>query len=53
MPELAEGTELAEDHIRRRFLALSKCQFGAGVEEDAKRNFLRRLIPLEWRLAAK
>ena len=53
VPELAEGTELTEDHIRRRYLALSKCRFGTGVEEDAKRNFLRRLIPLEWRLAAK
>ena len=53
VPELAEGTGLTEDHIRRRYLALSKCQFGDAVEEDAKRNFLRRLIPLEWRLAAK
>ena len=40
-------------HVLRRYLALSKCKFGTGVSEYAKRRFLRRLIPYELRLAAK
>ena len=32
-------------HVLRRYKALSKCKFGAGVSEYAKHRFLRRLIP--------
>ena len=42
-----------DDLVLRRFKALSKCKFGDGVSDDAKRRFLRRLIPCEQRLAAK
>lgn len=42
-----------DDLVLRRFKALSKCKFGAGVGDDAKRRFLQRLIPCELRLAAK
>ena len=37
----------------RRYLALSKCSFGDVVPEEARRDFLRRLLPCEARLAAK
>lgn len=53
MPERAEGAELPAARIIRRFQALSKCVFGAGVEEVAKKGFLRRLISCEANLAAK
>ncbi len=39
--------------IGRRYVALSKCKFGSGVSDDAKREFLRRLVPYEDNLAAK
>jgi len=42
-----------DDLILRRYKALSRCKFGEGVSEHAKRRFLRRLIPYESRLAAK
>ena len=42
-----------DDLVLRRFKALSKCRFGAGVSDDAKCRFLQRLIPCELRLAAK
>jgi hypothetical protein len=43
----------SEETAMRRYKALSKCKFGAGVGEAAKREFLRRLIPHEHYLAAK
>lgn len=42
-----------DDLVLRRYKALSKCKFGEGVSEDTKRRFLQRLIPCEFRLAAK
>ena len=47
-------TEDDDDNTaRRRHIALSKCKFGAGVDDDAKRRFLQQLIPYELHLAAK
>ena len=43
----------SEETAMRRYKALSKCKFGAGVDEAARREFLRRLIPHEHYLAAK
>ena len=45
--------EDSEETAMRRYKALSKCKFGAGVDEAARREFLRRLIPHEHYLAAK
>ena len=47
----AEG--LDEEQVRRRYNALSKCAFGKAVDDEARRHFLRRLLPCEARLAAK
>ena len=37
----------------RRYSALSKCAFSKAVGEESRRDFLRRLLPCEARLAAK
>jgi hypothetical protein len=44
---------VADEVVLRRHKALSKCQFGAGLDESAKGGFLRRLIPHKHHLAAK
>ena len=53
MPESWEGGAPPVPLLLRRYQALSKCKFGAGVGEAAKREFLRRLIPCEANLVAK
>lgn len=42
-----------EETILRRYAALSRCKFGGGVLNRAKRRFLQRLIPCEKNLAAR
>ena len=44
---------LSEEQVVRQYDALSKCAFGKAVEEESQRDFLRRLLPCEARLAAK
>ena len=44
---------LSEEQVARQYDALSKCAFGKAVGEESRRNFLRRLLPCEARLAAK
>ena len=44
---------MSEEQVVRRHEALSKCAFGEAVGEEARRDFLRRLLPCEARLAAK
>ena len=53
LPERERGGTLPPSSIIWRYQALSKCAFGAGISDQAKRDFLQRLIPCEERLAAK
>ena len=50
---LSPSEGLSEDQVVRRYDALSKCAFGKSVGEESRRDFLRRLLPCEARLAAK
>ena len=50
---LSPSEGLSEEQVVRRHEALSKCAFGEAVGEEARRDFLRRLLPCEARLAAK
>ena len=50
---LSPSEGLSKDQVVRRYDVLSKCAFSAAVGEEARRDFLRRLLPCEARLAAK
>ena len=39
--------------LQRRYDVLSRCAFSKAVGEESRRDFLRRLLPCEARLAAK
>jgi len=51
MPK-AGGPALTEEQTMRRYAALSKCAFGDGLSEEARREFLQGILPYEHRLAA-
>ena len=47
------GRRLSEGQVVQQYNALSKCTFGEAVGEESRRDFLRRLLPCEARVAAK
>ena len=51
MPE-AGGPALMEEQTLRRYVALSKCAFGDGLSEEARKEFLQGILPYEHRLEA-
>ena len=50
---LSPSKGLSEEQVVRKYDVLSKCAFGEAVEEESRRDFLRRLLPCEARLAVK
>ena len=44
---------MSEERVVRQYDVLSKCAFSEAVGEESRRDFLRRLLPCEARLAAK
>ena len=47
-----DGPALTEEQTLHCYAALSKCAFGDGLSEEARREFLQGILPWEHRLAA-